>query len=55
MKENLSNNIVDDKLSSFCVDHEDMKKLFEYNCHFKCQSFSEEENELTEFLQTVIK
>lgn len=53
IKENLSDNIVDEKRDYIETMDEDISKLLDYNPHFKCQSFPEEENELEELLELV--
>ena len=53
MKGNISDNVVDEKLSEFQVDQENLKKIFAFKSDLECETFAYEENELFELSNLV--
>ena len=54
MKENLSDNIVDEKQKKFLFDEDNIKKLFDFSSDEVCDSFPEKENEKGDLENLVI-
>ena len=54
LKENISENIIDEKKTKFSFDEENLKKLFAYNSAEICTSFPQSENEIDDIQNLVL-